>query len=310
MKALVIGADGFVGRHLVEHLKETGDTVIEGVGPHGEATESRHPLDVRDGAAVEGLIGRARPDAVYHLAAVAYGPDASRDLSTAVAVTVGGTANVLASAAACESQPIVLVTGSSEVYGAPGAETIDEAAPTKPTSLYGATKLAQETIALTFGSTHRMDVIVTRSFNHIGPGQRDSFAVASFAAQLRSMEAGATPPILRVGNLEPLRDFTDVRDVVRAYRLLVDGRHAGEPVNVASGQGHSMREVVDKLVSISGLDVTVEVDPDRVRAGDPPRIVGDASRLRELTGWGPAIPLDRTLGDIWNDLHQRDGAAG
>ena len=308
MKALVIGADGFVGRHLVEHLRGAGDTVVEGVGPHAAETDSRHRLDVRDGAAVERLIDQAEPDAVYHLAAVAYGPDASRDLSTAVAVTVGGTANVLASATACESEPIVLVTGSSEVYGAPGAETIDEAAPTKPTSLYGATKLAQETIALTFGSVHRMDVIVTRSFNHIGPGQRDSFAVASFAAQLRDMEAGATRPILRVGNLEPLRDFTDVRDVVRAYRLLVAGRHAGEPVNVASGQGHSMREIVERLIEISGMDVTVEVDPARVRTDDPPRIVGDASRLRELTGWEPAIPLDRTLRDIWDVRHQRAGA--
>ncbi len=304
MRALVVGADGFVGRHLVEHLRGAGDTVVEGVGPHGEDSGSRHPVDVRDSAAVERLIAVAEPDAVYHLAAVAYGPDASRDLSTAVAVTVGGTANVLASAARSASEPVVLVTGSSEVYGAPGVETIDEAAPTKPTNLYGATKVAQESIALAFGRVHETGVIVTRSFNHIGPGQRDSFAVASFAAQLWKMRAGAVDPVLRVGNLEPLRDFTDVRDVVRAYRLLVVGRHTGEPINVASGQGHQMREIVERLISISGMEITIEIDPERVRADDPPRIIGDASRLRELTGWEPAIPLEHTLRDIWDGLQE------
>jgi GDP-4-dehydro-6-deoxy-D-mannose reductase len=298
MRALVIGADGFVGRHLVDHLRAAGDTVVEGVGPGGSAGDARTPLDVRDADAVEQLVHDARPDAVYHLAAVAYGPDVKRDLATAIAVTVGGTANVF-TAVTGVGPARVLVTGSSEIYGAPPVETIAESVPPDPVNLYGAIKLAQETLALTFGRVHGLEVVATRSFNHIGPGQRDSFAVASFAAQLRAIASRDAEPVLRVGNLEPVRDFTDVRDVVRAYRLLVAGGHAGEPINVASGRAVSMRSLVDQLIEISGLDVEVVVDPSRVRAGDPPRIVGDASRLQGLTGWEPTIPLPTTLRDIW-----------
>lgn len=299
MRALVVGADGFVGEHLVHHLREQGDTVVEGLGPTGEAGDGRVPLDVRDADAVGRLVREAGPDAIYHLAAVAYGPDASRDLATAVDVTVGGTARVLEAAAALPTRPILLVTGSSEVYGAPSVDRIDEAVPPHPVSLYGATKLAQEAVALTFGRVRGLRVVATRSFNHIGPGQRPPFAIPSFAHQLRSIAIGEAEPVLRVGNLDPARDFTDVRDVVRAYRLLVAGGHTGEPINVASGTGRPIRSLVDALVRASGLTVTIEVDPSRVRADDPPWIVGDAGRLRTLTGWQPAIPIERTLADIW-----------
>lgn len=302
MRALVVGADGFVGRHLVDHLREAGDEVVEAVGPHAATDGGRRPIDVRDTAMVEELVAGVRPDALYHLAAVAYGPDAARDLPAAIAVTVGGTANVLGAVAGASSGTIVLVTGSSEVYGTPETDFIRESAELRPVNLYGATKVAQEALALTYGRAHALRVIATRSFNHIGPGQRDSFAVASFAQQLRSIEAGQREPKLRVGNLDSIRDFSDVRDVVRAYRLLVAGEDVGEPINVASGQAYTMRTIVDRLIAISGLDISIEVDPRRVRARDPQRIVGDASRLRTLTGWEPLIPLDRTLGDIWESL--------
>lgn len=307
MRVLVIGADGFVGAHLVAHLRHAGDTVVEGIGPHGEDAADRHPVDVRDAARVAALVDRAHPDAIYHLAAVAYGPDASAELATAVATTVGGTANVLEAARNLDPLPTVLVPGSSEVYGAPGEDRITEAFPLRPVSLYGATKVAQESIALAFGRVHAMPVVVTRSFNHIGAGQRDSFAVASFAKQLRLIELGRASPILRVGNQAPVRDFSDVRDVVRAYRLLVAGRHAGEAVNVASGEGISIGKLVTRLIAISGLDVRIEVDPQRVRAGDPLRIVGDFSRLRRLTGWTPTFALDETLRAVWADAQSRTG---
>jgi GDP-4-dehydro-6-deoxy-D-mannose reductase len=251
---------------------------------------------------VEELVAGVRPDALYHLAAVAYGPDAARDLPNAIAITVGGTANVLGAVASASSGTIVLVTGSSEVYGAPETESVAESAELRPVNLYGATKVAQEALALAYGRAHGLRVIATRSFNHIGPGQRDTFAVASFAQQLRSIEGGQREPRLRVGNLNSIRDFSDVRDVVRAYRLLVAGEHVGEPINVASGRAYTMRIIVDRLIAISGLDISIEVDPSRVRTRDPKRIVGDASRLRTLTGWAPMIPIERTLGDIWESL--------
>lgn len=303
MRALVVGADGFVGRHLVDHLRDAGDEVIEAVGPHAAPGGGRYPLDVREPDTVKELIGRTRPDALYHLAAVAYGPDAAQDPSAAIAITVGGTANVLGAVSRASPTTVVLVTGSSEVYGAPDTESIAESTELRPVNLYGATKVAQEALGLAYGRAHDLRVIVTRSFNHIGPGQRDSFAVASFANQLRSIEAARHEPRLRVGNLESVRDFTDVRDVVRAYRLLVTGGHVGEPVNVASGVGRTMRAVVENLIEISGLDVAIEVDPARVRTRDPRRIVGDATRLRALTGWGPVIPVEQTLVDIWVSLH-------
>ena len=303
MRAVVVGADGFVGRHLVEHLRAQGDEVIEAVGPDASAQGARHPVDVRDRRAVEDLIGGAQPDALYHLAAVAYGPDAAEDLPSAIAITIGGTANVLGAVSRLSPKSVVLVTGSSEVYGAPEVELITESTELRPVNLYGATKVGQEALGLAYGRAQGVRVVVTRSFNHIGPGQRDSFAIASFARQLLAMEAGTHERRLRVGNLDSVRDFTDVRDIVRAYRLLVAGVHAGEPINVASGEGRTMRGIVDRLIEISGLDVSIEVDPARVRARDPRRIVGDASRLRALTGWIPAIPIDRTLVDIWDSLH-------
>ena len=303
MRALVIGADGFVGRHLVAHLRSEGDEVVEAVGGHDQDGPNRHRIDVTDAGGIRRLVDDAKADAIYHLAAVAYGPDASRDLGMAVSVTVGGTANVLAAAADHERRPTVLVTGSSEVYGSPSVDAIDESTPLAPLSPYGATKVAQETIALTYGRSADLPVVATRSFNHIGPGQRDAFAVASFARQLREIADGRREPVLRVGNLAPVRDFTDVRDVVRAYRLLVAGGHTGEPINVASGRGVAIGEVVDELVGLCGVPVRVEVDPTRVRATDPQRIVGDASRLHRLTGWEPVIPLSRTLADIWASLN-------
>jgi GDP-4-dehydro-6-deoxy-D-mannose reductase len=268
-------------------------------------------FEVRVGAlpaAVRDLVEAERPDAIYHLAAVAYGPDAASDLGTAIGITVGGTGNLLEAARALDPPPTVLVPGSSEVYGTPDETPITEAAALRPVNLYGATKVSQESIALTFGHVHDVPVVVTRSFNHIGPGQRAAFAVASFARQLHQIEIGRSAPTLRVGNLAPVRDFSDVRDVVRAYRLLVAGGHAGQPINVASGRGVSIGELVESLITASGLEVRVEVDPGRVRRGEAQRIVGDNTRLRTLTGWAPEIPLAQTLADIWADVRgEADG---
>jgi GDP-4-dehydro-6-deoxy-D-mannose reductase len=307
VRVLVTGADGFVGRHLVAHLIEAGDEVVEAVGPHVAAAGSAAPLDIRDRAAVAALIDRVQPEAIYHLAAVAYGPDAGADPRGALDITVGGTINVLEAASRGTASPTVLVPGSSEVYGSPQVDVISEATPIRPVNLYGATKAAQEAVALAYHASAGLPVIATRSFNHIGPGQRDSFAVPSFARQLREIANGKRDELL-VGNLEPVRDFTDVRDVVVAYRSLVVGGHAGQPINVASGQGISMRAMLDRLIMISGLDIRVRSDPDRVRPQDPSRLVGDATRLRQLTGWRPRRTLDETLTDVWTDAQARFAA--
>jgi GDP-4-dehydro-6-deoxy-D-mannose reductase len=304
MRALVTGADGFVGRHLVAHLIEAGDEVAEAVGPHIADMSSVTPLDVRDRVAVAELVDRVRPEAIYHLAAVAYGPDAGADPRAAFDITVGGTLNVLEAASRQSDPPTVLVPGSAEVYGSPNVDAISETTPIRPVNLYGATKAAQEAVSLAYQATSGVPVVATRSFNHIGPGQRDSFAIPSFARQLREIAEGRREQLL-VGNLEPVRDFTDVRDVVVAYRSLVAGGHTGQPINVASGHGISIGEMLNRLISISGLEVQVRSDPNRVRPQDPSRIVGDATRLRTLTGWQPRWSLDDTLADIWADARAR-----
>lgn len=304
MRVLVTGADGFVGRHLVQHLRDAGDEVAEAHGP-GDTEPRSLRLDIRDPTAVRRAVSSGRPEAVYHLAAVSYGPDAAADFDQALAVTVAGTGHLLEAAADVSPPPIVLVSGSAEVYGAPPTDAISEQAPMRPVNLYGATKAAQEALAMAMEATRGLHTVITRSFNHIGPGQRPVFVASAFARQLRDAAVGRQQATIRVGNLAPVRDFTDVRDVVAAYRLLVAGDHHGEPINVASGIGISIDDLLRRLIRVSGVEVEVEVDPARVRANDPPRIVGDASRLRGLTGWAPRYELDETLRDIWADACER-----
>jgi GDP-4-dehydro-6-deoxy-D-mannose reductase len=305
VKAVVIGADGFVGRHLVTHLRSNNDEVVEISGPRSTNEPTERALDVRDADAVLEQARGWHADAVYHLAAVAYGPDAAADTRRAVAITVGGTLNLLEAVAALAEPPIVFIPGSSEVYGAPAVDRIPESAPLRPVNLYGATKVAQESLALAFGMSRGLDVVCSRSFNHIGPGQRESFVLPSFARQLCQVATGGREPRLLVGNLGPIRDFTDVRDVVAAYRLLVAGRHAGEAVNVASGTGTSVGDLLNQLIAVAGVEVEIEVDPQRVRAQDPPRLVGDPSRLHALTGWEPHVAQSQTIADVWADALAR-----
>ena len=305
MRALVTGADGFVGGWLTRHLEESGDDVWRAIGAGTPGGRKERALDLTDAAAVDDLVGWARPEAIYHLAAVAFGPDVSADLGHALDVTVRGTAYILEAAAALESQPLVMIPSSAEVYGAPGSKRLTERAPVAPVSVYGATKAAQETLGLAYDRAGRVPVVVARAFNHIGPGQRESFVVPAFAMQLARIAMDASAPGLRVGNLDARRDFTDVRDVVRAYRLLVAGRHAGQPINVASGRAVAIREVLDALIALSGLSVDLTVDPARLRPSDLPLVFGSSALLRRLTGWRPRIPMGRTLRDVWEDARRR-----
>lgn len=306
MKVLVTGADGFVGRWLVEHLRREGDDVLEACGQHAPTSEHARRIDLREPADAERVVDWARPEAIYHLAAVAFGPDAQRGPADALDITVAGTLNLLRAAARLDVAPTIFIPSSGEVYGRPTTERVlSEDDPIAPVSAYGSTKAAQELVAMAYHQAGTLPVVVARAFNHIGPGQRDAFVVASFASQLAAIAAGGREPVLRVGNLATERDFTDVRDVVAAYRLLVAGGHVGSVFNVATGTAVSIGTILARLVEISGLTVRTEVDEDRVRQVDPPRIVGDAGRIRAMTGWEPRYTLDRTLRDVWSDASER-----
>jgi GDP-4-dehydro-6-deoxy-D-mannose reductase len=281
---------------LCEHLAQSGDDVL--MAPGNDVGMGR-TLEITSQASVSDVLSWASPEAVYHLAAVAFGPDAAGDLGHAIDVTVRGTGFILTAAAAMPDPPVVFLPSSAEVYPASESPISEQQAPA-PANVYGATKLAQEALGLAFYRSHQLPVVVARAFNHIGPGQRPSFVVASLAHQLAAIGRGEHTE-LRVGNLSAERDFTDVRDIVRAYRLLVVGRHFGQPINVASGIARSIGSILDRLIELSGHSVDIVVDPARLRPVDVPRIRGDAGRLRSLTGWGPTVPWDDTLRDILDD---------
>jgi GDP-4-dehydro-6-deoxy-D-mannose reductase len=224
-------------------------------------------------------------------------------------VNVGGTVNVVTALGSLGGRRVLLVAGSSDVYSPPAPDDLPlgETAEIGPRSPYALSKAAQEAIALHHGRTFGVRVVATRSFNHTGPGQRTDFAVPAFATRILAARE-ARERTIRVGNIDVRRDFTDVRDVVRAYRLLLEAAGRGDTpddgltVNVASGTSVAMRDVIGSLSAVAGYHVDPEIDPALVRADDPPDIRGDATRLRTLTGWRPEIPLDATLADIVSDL--------
>lgn len=295
MKVLVTGATGFVGRWLIEELGRAGHEPIP--------TPSHWLLDITDPAAVSQFVHEMRPDAVAHLAGMAYAGDARREPESAMRINEGGTRALLESLGDRPGLP-VLVAGSSEVYGKPDPADLplNEGAPLHASEPYGRSKLAQEQAALDVSRQLALRAVVTRSFNMTGPGQREDFVAPALTRRvLEARKAGVAR--IRVGNLDVRRDIGDVRDSVRAYRLLLEGlaAHRVEPgmaVNVCTGRSTSIRQVVALIADAVGVVVEPRVDPSLVRANEAPDIVGDPSLLRKLTGWRPTIPLNRTLRDL------------
>jgi GDP-4-dehydro-6-deoxy-D-mannose reductase len=304
VRVFVTGVTGFVGRWLAAELREVGHEVIHGGGADGTVR-----LDVTDDQAVIEAVSTARPDALIHLAAVSSATEAAGDRQTAFEVAVAGTVNVMEAVRALEDEPAVLVVSSSEVYGSPATEDLPltEAAPLRPRTPYAIAKVAQESVALAYAARLDLRVAVARSFNHIGPGQRPVFVVPALAQRILALKSGEADDI-PVGNLDVRRDFTDVRDVARAYRLLVDRLadgsidRGGAVFNVASGRAASIRHIVDVLAGAAAVEVRTRVDPTLVRMDDPEEIRGDAHRLRRTTGWQPTYSLDETLHAVWHDV--------
>jgi GDP-4-dehydro-6-deoxy-D-mannose reductase len=259
-------------------------------------------LDLSVAGAATSLVSASVPDAIVHLAAVSFGPDARRDPDRTNRVNVDGTRLLIEAAARMKRVPSVLVTGSSEVYGDPSEVPLTESALLQPSQPYGISKLQQERVAFESGADLSVPVVVTRAFNHTGPGQRPDFVAPALAHRvIRARAMGETR--IRVGNIDVRRDIGDVRDVVRAYRLVIEGIHSGSilpgtALNVATGHGTAIREVLDILAELAGVRVDPVIDPDLVRSDDPEEIIGDASLLVRQTGWRPQIPLHTTLLDL------------
>lgn len=318
MRAFVTGLDGFVGQWLARELAGAGVEVAGGsrvaqpsfsiLSPEEGRGLRWSPFELSDGPSIEKAIAEARPDAVFHLAAQASVPDSLRDPVETYEANVIGTALLLEAVASKAPGAAVVCVGSADSYGivSPDVLPLDESAPLHPTNPYAASKAAAESISLQYARTGRLRVVATRSFNHTGPGQRTTFAVPAFAQQIAAIAAGKARPALHVGNLGAKRDMTDVRDVARAYRLLAERGEPGAVYNVCSGRSVSMRSIVDALISIAGVEATLEVDPARLRPSDMPDLVGDHGRITERTGWQPVIPLDQTLRDVYA-WHARGG---
>ncbi|HEX2646453.1 MAG TPA: GDP-mannose 4,6-dehydratase [Candidatus Dormibacteraeota bacterium] len=318
MKVLVTGADGFVGRWLVRRLLEDGHTVYGAVRPGqspppvppaADLTAAEHaavrwlPLELGEAESVRRAVDLPY-DAVIHLAAVASGSDALRDPGYAWTVNAAGTArivHVLGEARRAErADPVVLVISTSEVYGrAPEARPRRETDPVLPCSPYAASKLGAEVAALEAWRRTGLKILIARAFAHTGPGQDTRFVVPAFAERLRVAKR-VHAPVVKVGNLEPVREFLHVRDVVDAYVRLVERGEPGETYNVASGEGVSLHAVFDRLLRLMGVHVIPETDPEFVREGDILHLVGDARKLRATTGWAPRYALDETLRDVLN----------
>jgi len=296
----VTGAAGFVGRHLVAHCEASGDQVIP-LDRHSDDA-----VDVTDAYAVRAAVVAAQPDTVFHLAAVSHVGDSWSAPARVLRVNTEGTLNVLRACIEADVARVVVV-GSADIYGAVAEHDLPlaEDAPSRPITPYGASKAAADLLALQAFLGDGLATVRVRAFNHTGPGQDTKFLVPALAARIARAERDGRTEVA-LGALEPVRDLSDVRDVVQAYRLLAQRGEPGEAYNVCSGRGVSVADVAERMVRLSESDLRITVDPDLVRPVDVPRLVGNPSKLRAATGWDPAVPLERTIADVLAEA--REGA--
>lgn len=295
MKILVTGSHGFVGKFIAAELVAHGhQPLMHDRLPHAEVQ-----FDVTDSVAAMKAIAELKPDACIHLAAMAHVPTCDKNPKTAYEINVGGTLNLLEAFRAHAPQARFLFVSTSLIYGNKPRETpLDENANCEPDHAYGITKLSADLSTLLYHRRYGMPVMTVRPANHIGPGQSPDFVVPSFAKQLREIAAGKTEPRMSVGNLDSTREFTDVRDVARAYRLLLERGVAGSAYNLSSGRFVTIRWILDKLCEIAGVKPEIVVDPKFFRPTDTQPSL-DWSRLARDTGWHPEIPLEQSLADIF-----------
>ena len=317
MRALITGITGFAGSHLADNLlAEQPEVDIFGLRRWRSRTENIDHLegriqlrdcDLRDAAAVQSVLAEVRPDYIFHLAAQSYVPASWRAPSETLTTNLLGQTNIFEAVRVQGLDPVIQIAGSSEEYGLvlPDEVPIKESNPLRPLSPYAVSKVAQDLLAYQYFKSYGMKTIRTRGFNHTGPRRGEVFVTSNFAKQIASIEAGLKEPIIRVGNLDAQRDFTDVRDMVRAYWLAVTQATPGEVYNLASGQAVTIRELLDRLLALSDSEVDVQVDPERLRPSDVEILLGDFSKFRSDTGWEPTIPLDQTLKDTLDYWRQK-----
>ena len=321
-KSLVIGGSGFVGPYLIRHLAGLGhavtvtkmpsESITSGLAPDGAVPPNGCRvlnLDILDKGAVKRVLDDVSPDYVFHLAAQSSVAVSWEKPELTAGVNIRGCIHVLEAVRGQGKKVRVLLVGSGEEYGKilPGDLPVGESHSIKPDSIYAATKACQNMLGEIYARAYRMDVVMARPFNHIGPGQSPQFAVSDFCRQAAQIETGLQEAVIRTGNLDAERDFTDVRDVVRAYVLLAEKGEAGQTYNVGSGRAVRIGDILQMVINQSGERIRVEKDPAKVRPLDTPSIRADIGKIQKITGWEPKIGLSQTVRetlDYWRGIEQ------
>jgi len=313
MKALVTGISGFVGSHMAEFLLNNNVEVTGTIRQRSRMDHIRHIKDIRlvecelrDPFSVETLIGEIKPDLIFHLAAQSFVPTSWNSPIDTIHNNVAGQVNIMEALRRFDLSSKMQVACSSEEYGhvEPDEVPIRETNPLRPLSPYAVSKVAQDYLGYQYYKSYGLPIVVTRTFNHTGPRRGENFVTSNFAKQIADIEKGRKPPVIHVGNLTAKRDFTDVRDVVRAYWLALEKGKPGETYNIASGTCYTVQEVLDLLLSYSNVSISIQEDPARLRPSDVEILLGDATKFRSETGWKPEIPFEKTMRDLlqyWRD---------
>lgn len=305
-KALIIGAAGFVGHYLAECLQKEYDIQVTATKLPHEKLEIPNvdvfDLDILNKEEIAALLFKVRPDYIFHLAAQSSVGVSWKNPGLTIDINIKGSVNVMDAVRELYYKPKILLIGSGEEYGhiREGETPITEDNMVRPGNIYAATKVCQNMIGSIYAKAYDMDLMLVRAFNHIGPTQAPMFVVADFCKQVAEIEKGLRPPVMYVGNLSAERDFTDVRDVVRAYALLAQKGMSGETYNVGSGHAVSIREILDMIIALSGKEIKVEVDPNKLRPVDVAIIEADTAKLKQATGWEQTITLKQTIEETLN----------
>jgi len=310
MKVLITGITGFVGSHLSEYLLEEGHEVhgvyrwrskLENIS-HIQDRINLVPGDIRDGYSLQTVLRNLQPDILFHLAAQSFVLESWNSPLETLSTNILGTTNVLEAARWMCPKCRIVVAGSSEEYGLvpPNETPIKESNPLRPMSPYGVSKVATDNLGILYNMSYGLNVVVTRCFNHTGPRRGEVFATSSFAKQIAEIERSGKKPVIHVGNLEAFRDWTDVRDITKAYWLAATKCIQGEVYNICSGKAIGVGDMLGILLSMSEEKIKVVHDPARMRPSDVPILLGNYDKFRDITGWRPEIPLQKTLRDLLN----------
>jgi len=307
-KALITGITGFVGSHLAEYLIEQ-NTDVYGTVRWRSRTENIEYIknkihlidtDIKDAHSIQTAIDEVQPDYIFHLAAQSFVPTSWHAPAETLTTNIVGNANLLEAVRKSDCDPVIQIAGSSEEYGLvhPDEVPIKETNPLRPMSPYGVSKVAQDLLSMQYYMSYGLKIVVTRAFNHTGPRRGDVFVTSNFAKQVAEIEKGSEEPVIYVGNLNAQRDFSDVRDIVRAYWLAANKCEYGEVYNICSEKAVTIQSVLDLLLDMANKNIEVKQDSSRMRPSDVEILHGDCSKFRERTGWAPKIPFEKTMRDL------------